>query len=45
MGRGAEQVPVAEQLAQQVLSIPVFPEITEAQRLWVAESLAAFVAQ
>jgi len=45
VGRGAEYVPTAEKLAQEVLSIPVFPEITEAQRAWVAESLAAFAAQ
>jgi dTDP-4-amino-4,6-dideoxygalactose transaminase len=36
---------VAEKIAQEVLSIPVFPELAENQRAWVAESLAAFVAQ
>ncbi|MEI6284803.1 MAG: DegT/DnrJ/EryC1/StrS family aminotransferase, partial [Opitutae bacterium] len=45
VGRGAEHAPVAEKLAQEVLSIPVFPELAENQRSWVAESLAAFVTQ
>jgi len=45
VGRGAEHAPIAEKLAQEVLSIPVFPEITETQRAWVAESLASFVTQ
>lgn len=43
IGRGAESASVAEKIASEVLSIPVFPEITEEQRNWVAESLAAFV--
>jgi dTDP-4-amino-4,6-dideoxygalactose transaminase len=45
IGRGAEHAPVAEKLAQEVLSIPVFPELAENQRAWVAESLAAFATQ
>ena len=42
--RGADSVPVAEQLSAEVLSIPIFPELTEEQRQWVADSLAAFAA-
>lgn len=45
IGRGGDYAPVAEKIAQEVLSIPVFPELAENQRAWVAESLAAFVAQ
>jgi dTDP-4-amino-4,6-dideoxygalactose transaminase len=44
VGRGSEQAPNAERLAEEVLSIPIFPELSEAQRSWVAESLAAFAA-
>ncbi|MFZ9992008.1 MAG: DegT/DnrJ/EryC1/StrS family aminotransferase, partial [Opitutales bacterium] len=42
--RGFDRVPVAEQLAAEVLSIPVFPELTAEQRQWVADSLADFAA-
>jgi dTDP-4-amino-4,6-dideoxygalactose transaminase len=42
--RGADLVPVAERLAAEVLSIPVFPELTEEQRRWVADALADFAA-
>jgi dTDP-4-amino-4,6-dideoxygalactose transaminase len=35
---------VAEQLADQVLSLPVFPEMTEAQIAEVANSVSAFCA-
>ncbi|MGA0133984.1 MAG: DegT/DnrJ/EryC1/StrS family aminotransferase [Opitutales bacterium] len=41
---GAPTLPVSEQLAAEVLSIPVFPELTAAQRQWVADSLADFAA-
>jgi len=44
IGRGADSAPVAELLAQEVLSIPVFPEIKPEQRQWVAESLIDFAA-
>jgi dTDP-4-amino-4,6-dideoxygalactose transaminase len=37
-------VPVSERLAGEVLSIPIFPELTGEQRQWVADSLADFVA-
>ena len=36
--------PVAEQLAEQVLNLPVFPEMTEAQIAEVANSVSAFCA-
>ena len=36
--------PVAEQLADQVLSLPVFPEMTEAQVAEVAQAVSAFCA-
>jgi dTDP-4-amino-4,6-dideoxygalactose transaminase len=42
--RGADSVPVSEQLAAEALSIPIFPELTGEQRQWVAESLADFAA-
>ena len=42
--RGADSVPVAEQLAAEVLSIPIFPELSPEQRQWVADSLADFAA-
>ncbi len=44
VGRGAETAPVAEQLAQEVLSIPIYPEISAEQRQWVAQSLIDFAA-
>jgi dTDP-4-amino-4,6-dideoxygalactose transaminase len=40
--RGGDSAKVSEQLAAEVLSIPIFPELTEDQRRWVADSLAAF---
>ena len=42
--RGADTVPVSEQLSAEVLSIPIFPELTAEQRQWVADSLADFAA-
>ncbi len=42
--RGGDSVPVSEQLATEVLSIPIFPELTPEQRQWVADSLADFAA-
>ncbi len=40
----AADCPVAEQLAEQVLSLPVYPEMTEAQVAEVADSVSAFCA-
>jgi dTDP-4-amino-4,6-dideoxygalactose transaminase len=42
--RGADSVKVSEQLAAEVLSIPIFPELLAEQRQWVADSLADFAA-
>ena len=42
--RGGDSVPVSEQLSAEVLSIPIFPELTAEQRQWVADSLADFAA-
>jgi dTDP-4-amino-4,6-dideoxygalactose transaminase len=42
--RGAETAKVSEQLAAEVLSIPIFPELGAEQRQWVADSLADFAA-
>jgi dTDP-4-amino-4,6-dideoxygalactose transaminase len=39
---GAESVKVSEQLSAEVLSIPIFPELTGEQRQWVADSIADF---
>lgn len=44
VGRGADSSKVAEQLAAEVLSIPIFPELATDQRQWVADSLADFAA-
>lgn len=42
--RGGDTSKVSEQLAAEVLSIPIFPELTAEQRQWVADSLADFAA-
>jgi dTDP-4-amino-4,6-dideoxygalactose transaminase len=42
--RGFDGLPVSEQLAAEVLSIPIFPELSGEQRQWVADSLADFAA-
>jgi dTDP-4-amino-4,6-dideoxygalactose transaminase len=39
---GSESVKVSEQLSAEVLSIPIFPELTGEQRQWVADSIADF---
>jgi dTDP-4-amino-4,6-dideoxygalactose transaminase len=39
---GADSVKVSEQLSAEVLSIPIFPELTGEQRQWVADSIADF---
>ncbi len=44
VGRGADTCAVSERLASEVISVPVFPELTEEQRGWVARSLADFAA-
>ena len=42
VGRGSEGLDVAHRLSDEVLSIPVFPELTEPQRDAVAGALAEF---
>jgi dTDP-4-amino-4,6-dideoxygalactose transaminase len=42
IGRGTDGLAVSHRLSEEVLSIPVFPEMTEAQRNAVAEALAEF---
>lgn len=44
IGVGTEPCPVAMQLAQEVLSIPVHPGVTEQERMAIAEGLASQVA-
>jgi len=39
LGHGPGDFPVAEQLAQQSLAIPIFPEMTEAERARVVDAL------
>ena len=41
-GFRAGQFPVAERLCRENLSIPVFPELTQDERAYVAESIRAF---
>jgi dTDP-4-amino-4,6-dideoxygalactose transaminase len=40
---GTSSLPVVEQLSQEVLSIPVFPELTEAQQDRVIAAIASFL--
>jgi dTDP-4-amino-4,6-dideoxygalactose transaminase len=42
LGYRAGDFPVSEQASLEVLSLPVFPELTEAQRSHVAESIRGF---
>jgi dTDP-4-amino-4,6-dideoxygalactose transaminase len=42
LGRGGESLPVTDQLAAEVVSIPVFPEMTVAERDTVLEAIWAF---
>jgi len=43
MGLGPGTFPVAEVAAQQVLSLPMFPEISPEQQQWVAGAVRSFV--
>lgn len=45
VGRGGDTCAVAHRLADEVVSIPVYPELTEAQREAVADAVAAFAAR
>jgi dTDP-4-amino-4,6-dideoxygalactose transaminase len=42
LGLKAGDMPVSEQAAQEVLALPMFPELTEAEIGWVVESIADF---
>ena len=42
LGLKAGDLPVAEQAAKEVLALPMFPELTEAEIRWVVESIAEF---
>lgn len=42
VGRGGETCATAHRLAEEVVSIPVFPELTDDQRAAVADAVAAF---
>ena len=42
LGLKAGDMPVSEQAAQEVLALPMFPELTEAEIRWVVESVAEF---
>ena len=42
LGLKAGDLPVSEQAAREVLALPMFPELTEAEIGWVVESIADF---
>jgi dTDP-4-amino-4,6-dideoxygalactose transaminase len=42
LGLKAGDMPVSEQAAKEVLALPMFPELTEAEIGWVVESIADF---
>ncbi len=42
LGLKAGDMPVSEQAAREVLALPMFPELTEAEIRWVVESIADF---
>jgi dTDP-4-amino-4,6-dideoxygalactose transaminase len=42
LGLKAGDMPVSEQAAQEILALPMFPELTEIEISWVVESIAEF---
>jgi dTDP-4-amino-4,6-dideoxygalactose transaminase len=44
LGYGAGDLPQTEQTAREVLSLPMYPELTDAQLRYVAEGVAAALA-
>jgi dTDP-4-amino-4,6-dideoxygalactose transaminase len=44
LGLKAGDLPVSEQAAREVLALPMFPELTEAEIRWVVKSIADFYA-
>jgi dTDP-4-amino-4,6-dideoxygalactose transaminase len=42
LGLKAGDLPISEQAAREVLALPMFPELTEAEIGWVVESIAEF---
>jgi dTDP-4-amino-4,6-dideoxygalactose transaminase len=42
LGLKAGDMPVSEQAAQEILALPMFPELTETEIGWVVESIAEF---
>jgi dTDP-4-amino-4,6-dideoxygalactose transaminase len=42
LGYSAGDLPESEQAAKDVLALPMFPELTEAEQSWVVESIAQF---
>jgi dTDP-4-amino-4,6-dideoxygalactose transaminase len=42
LGPKAGDMPVSEQAAQEILALPMFPELTETEIGWVVESIAEF---
>jgi len=42
LGYQARQMPVAEKASEEVLSLPIFPELTDEQQDWVVEGIEKF---
>ncbi len=43
LGYKAGDLPISEQMAQQVLSIPIYPELTDEQKLYVVNSIREYL--